>query len=274
MPLPPHIARAGRHILFWLAVVLFYTLYFGSREDEYGQALLFVGIMLPITIATAYFIMYWLIPRYAMRRRYGLFGLYLLYTLMLSVYAELMLLVGLYIQVSGYQALFVNPSVTDQMEVMAGMYMVVLVAVSVKMWLDLGRARQDRDQIEEEKKSTEERLRIAEMRLAGDTWEVRADRKTHRVNSRDVRYVESIRDYVKIHRQDGILVSKMKLSDAEQALTHAGFVRVHRSYLVNLDLVSSWSSDSVVVGEDVIPIGRSYRSRVMPMLDRGTGPRQ
>jgi two-component system, LytTR family, response regulator len=258
--------RIITHVIFWIGVLAFYTLYFGAREDEYGQAFLFVTVMLPITISTTYFIMYWLIPRYAMTRRFGWFSLYLCYTLLLSAYAELMLLVVLYITVADYQAMFVGPSVTDQLEVLSGMYVVVLVAVSMQLWKRLASSSSQNKKLLDERKETEMRLRVAESRLQHDTWQVRADRQTHRVPISEIVYVESVRDYVKIHRESVTLISKMKMLDAESDLADAGFLRVHRSFLVNPRHISSWSTESIVIGKDVIPIGRSYRSDIVRML--------
>jgi len=265
----PKSRRIFTHFLFWTGVLSFYTLYFGSREDEYGQSFLFVALMLPITLATTYFLNYWLIPRYVMTRRYGWFALYLTYTILVSVYLELVLLVVLYITVSGYQEIFVGASVADQLEVMAGMYLVVLVAVSAQMWKRLSSSEELNVKLEEERIQTESRLRVAEMRLQNDTWQVRADRKTHRIAISDVIFVESIRDYVKIHRSEGVMVSKMKLSDAEKELSDAGFIRIHRSFLVNPAHIASWTSESVVLGEEILPIGRSYRKLALDALSVG-----
>jgi two-component system LytT family response regulator len=106
------------------------------------------------------------------------------------------------------------------------------------------------------------------MRLQNDTWQVRADRQTHRIAISDIVFVESIRDYVKIHRSNGVMVAKMKLSDAEKELSDAGFIRVHRSFLVNQAHIASWSSESVALGDEVIPIGRSYRRKVLDLLTK------
>lgn len=261
--------RAITHFLFWTGVLAFYTFYFGAREDAYGQSFLFVSLMLPITLATTYFLIYWLIPRYAMTRRFGWFTLYLVYTILASVYLELVILVLLYITVSGYQEIFVGASVSDQLEVMAAMYLVVLVAVSSQLWRRLSASEERNVRLEEEQSETVSRLRIAEMRLKNDTWYVRADRQTHRIATSDITFVESIRDYVKIHRQQGVLVSKMKLTDAENELSDAGFIRVHRSFLINPAHIVSWSSETIVLGADIVPIGRSYRSHVLESLSVG-----
>ncbi|WP_020569956.1 LytR/AlgR family response regulator transcription factor [Neolewinella persica] len=49
------------------------------------------------------------------------------------------------------------------------------------------------------------------------------------------------------------------------------FIRVHRSYFVNLTYVREWTSSKVMIGEEVIPIGRTYKDQVVPILKQVTG---
>ena len=158
-------ARPIEHILFWFAVLFFYTLYFGSRQDGYGQNFIFIGLLLPITAATTYVLLYWLIPRYLLQRRYALFCLYLVYTLIFSVYLELLLVLLLYINVSDYQAMFVKPGLVDIMDVLISMYLVIFLASAInllKRWFSIqtSNAALEKSQIE-----TELKLKSAELQL-------------------------------------------------------------------------------------------------------------
>ena len=126
--------RVAGHVLYWAAALAFFTLYFGRPEGgSYGQSLLFVSALLPITIATTYFLLYGLIPRYLLKRRYGLFALYFCYTLLLSLYLEVGLVVVLYMTVAEYQALVVKPGLADQLDVIVGMYLVVFLAAALHL---------------------------------------------------------------------------------------------------------------------------------------------
>lgn len=179
MPARPHTSapRGGRgplrlaaHVLFWLAALAFYTLYFGGRQNDYAQNLLFVSVLLPITIATTYFLLYWLIPRYLLTRRYGYFALYFCYTLLFSFYLELALVVTLFITVAEYQALVVQPSLTGQLDVIAGMYLVVALAVALHLlrrWyvMQTRHARLERTRLETELKLKEAELELLKSQL-------------------------------------------------------------------------------------------------------------
>ena len=153
------------HVVFWLGVLVFYTFYFGQRQDSYGQSLFFVGLLMPITIATTYFLLYWLIPRYLLEQRYILFGVYFIYTLIMSLYLELVLVLGLYINVAEYQAMFVRPGLVDLLSVIVGMYLVVFLAAALhllKRWYSM---QQENARLERIRMETELKLKDAELQL-------------------------------------------------------------------------------------------------------------
>lgn len=76
------------HAIFWLLVLFFYTMFFGHQSGNYLNTFLFVSALLIITIATSYFFIYFLIPRYFEKHRYGLFILFSIYTVLASLYLE------------------------------------------------------------------------------------------------------------------------------------------------------------------------------------------
>lgn len=158
-------ARPIGHFAFWLAVLLFYTLYFGARQDSYGQSFVFVGLLMPITIATTYFVLYWLIPQYLLTQRYFYFILYLIYTLVFSLYLELLSVLLLYINVSGYQAMFVKPGIVDLLDVLVGMYLVVFLATSIHLLKRWFSAQAANATLETAKMETELKLKEAELQI-------------------------------------------------------------------------------------------------------------
>lgn len=98
-------------------------------------------------------------------------------------------------------------------------------------------------------------------------WTVRADRRSVRVRIRDIRYVESIRDYVKIVLPGDPILTKKSLTDAADELAPHGFVRIHRSFLINRTHVTAFSSDEVVVDGKALPVGRTFRQEAIERLE-------
>ena len=97
---------------------------------------------------------------------------------------------------------------------------------------------------------------------------VKGDRKHHQVAVEDIRYVEGCGNYCVLRTTDGNIITHRGLSDFEQTLTSPQFLRVHKSYLVAVDKISSIANQSLHIGEDEIPIGQTYKLQVMSLLKR------
>ncbi len=256
--------RLVEHVLFWAAVLVFYTLYFGSRQDEYGQSLFFVALLLPITMATTYAVVYWLVPRYLLSGKVGRFILYLCYSLLLSLYLELSLLVGLYMTVADYQALFVEPTLVDLMDVLIGMYVVVFGALSLHTLRRWQQSQRDQEALVAINASIQQELERADE--ADQTIGLRVDRRTIHVRLGDIHYIESQGDYVLVCLDSDRHMTKQTLSALENELANRGFLRVHRSFLVRMAAVTAHTTSELEVGGRSIPVGRSYKESVLRAL--------
>lgn len=82
----------------------------------------------------------------------------------------------------------------------------------------------------------------------------------------DIIYIESLKDYVKIHTQQGTLVTKFQIGQLESFIDDKRFVRVHRSYLVAKNKITAVTALDVEVAGRLIPIGRSFLSMVRAQL--------
>jgi DNA-binding LytR/AlgR family response regulator len=97
--------------------------------------------------------------------------------------------------------------------------------------------------------------------------DVRSDRKMIRIVLRDILYVEGLKDYVKIHTPDKIIITYLTLGQVEAQLPATLFIRVHRSYLISLDHITAWSQSQVEIGRHSIPIGSSYAKDVLKRFE-------
>lgn len=122
------------HMVFWLGALVFYTFFFGYHDVDYKITFSFVIILLPITMATTYFLNYELIPGYLFKRRYFKFLLYFIYTLIISFYLEMLTILGIFVLVAEYQLDELHPSNTDAMYLIAGMYLVVFLGAAIKLF--------------------------------------------------------------------------------------------------------------------------------------------
>ena len=93
---------------------------------------------------------------------------------------------------------------------------------------------------------------------------VHADRKTHLVKLANILYLESAGEYVRLHLVDGTkLVTLFRLKNMESSLQSSQFMRVHRSYIVNLSHITGYTKGRIFLSnEDYIPIGENYKEQL------------
>ena len=96
----------------------------------------------------------------------------------------------------------------------------------------------------------------------------RIDRKMVKVVLRDILYVEGLKDYVKIHTVAGgpPLVVKQTVAAMEEKLSESNFLRIHRSFIVALDKIRTYSARHIEVANQELPIGRLFHQRVEEVL--------
>jgi two-component system, LytTR family, response regulator LytT len=94
--------------------------------------------------------------------------------------------------------------------------------------------------------------------------------KIKRINFKDILYIEGLKEYVKvytIHSAKPIL-SLSSLKILEMKLPSDKFMRVHRSFIVNLQKIDTVERSRIVFGKAYIPVGDQYKSRFQEFLDR------
>jgi len=91
----------------------------------------------------------------------------------------------------------------------------------------------------------------------------RVDRKMVKVIFDEIFYVESMKDYIKVVTTKGTLVTKQSISSVEAMLPDTQFIRTHRSFIVSLNKIKSYTSELIDLGETEIPIGKLYRNSVL-----------
>ena len=97
---------------------------------------------------------------------------------------------------------------------------------------------------------------------------IKSGYKNIKINPDDILYLESMKDYVKIHTPAGPIMTKSRMSDMEEGLSGKGFLRIHRSFIVNLKNITAFSATDIEIGKTEIPIGESYKEFVFNALGK------
>lgn len=95
---------------------------------------------------------------------------------------------------------------------------------------------------------------------------VRSDRKMVKINFDDIFYIESLGDYVKVFLEKTIIVTRETMNNIEIKLPQNNFVRIHRSYMVSLSKISSYTNEFIEVHKKALPISRGYKESTLQKL--------
>lgn len=92
-----------------------------------------------------------------------------------------------------------------------------------------------------------------------------------KVQFSDILYIESMREYICIHTGKEKVITKLGISEIEKNL-QSGFVRIHRSFIVNISRVTAYTAEEVFIDKIALPIGPNYKHFVDASLGRTSEP--
>ncbi|MCH2045686.1 MAG: LytTR family DNA-binding domain-containing protein [Saprospiraceae bacterium] len=92
---------------------------------------------------------------------------------------------------------------------------------------------------------------------------VKADHRIYKIMFADILYIEGMREYVSFQMADKRIIALESLKKLENILPNKQFMRVHKSYIINSDYVESLYGNLIELKGKQIPIGKSYREKVV-----------
>jgi DNA-binding LytR/AlgR family response regulator len=95
---------------------------------------------------------------------------------------------------------------------------------------------------------------------------LKSEKKMVKVYLSDILIIESLKDYVRVKTKKQDVISYQKISYLEEKLPDDQFLRIHRSYIVPVDKISSFTMTTIDIGSETLPIGRLYKDAVLNKL--------
>lgn len=95
---------------------------------------------------------------------------------------------------------------------------------------------------------------------------LKSDKKNYKIKFDDILFVESLDNYIKVNTKDIAIVCYERLSGIEEELPNNNFIRIHRSYIINLSKIDVFTSAYVEIGDRKFTIGRNYKDEVLKRL--------
>lgn len=99
---------------------------------------------------------------------------------------------------------------------------------------------------------------------------LKSEYKIRRINFNDIVYIEGLKDYIKVHlhNQDKPILSLSSMKSIESKLPESKFMRVHRSYIVNLERIETIDRSRIVFGKVYIPVSEQYKDAFQNFLNQ------
>ena len=104
-------------------------------------------------------------------------------------------------------------------------------------------------------------------RKTSNTIQIYSDKRNHRVPVSSILYIEGLKDYAVVHTDQGRLITRQTMKNFEDILPDGDFIRIHRSYIVPIQRLDSWTHYSVNIKDKEIPVGRTYRKSIQDLLE-------
>lgn len=95
---------------------------------------------------------------------------------------------------------------------------------------------------------------------------LKSDKKVYQVSYQDIIYLESLGSYVKFHLPNQVIITLERLSNYEQSLPVNLFVRIHKSYIVNIKKIQVIEGNTVKINALELPVGNVYKSNLKKII--------
>lgn len=97
---------------------------------------------------------------------------------------------------------------------------------------------------------------------------VRSKRKMIKIGFSDIIYIESYSDYLKIHLEGKTIVTRETITSIEAKLPKSKFLRIHRSYIIAIRALDSFTNEHINIQNKALPISRTYKKEVLSFLEK------
>lgn len=102
---------------------------------------------------------------------------------------------------------------------------------------------------------------------SGEDIFIKKDSKLLKISTRDIQWVEALADYVILYTPAGRHTVHATMKAIENKLNSREFVRIHRSYIIRIDMIKSIEDQHLVIGDKILPIGASYKEHLYRQLN-------
>jgi len=251
--------KVKNHIIYWVAFVSFFTLVWGTYDNDYFRNFMIQILSLPARMILVFVTLYFLFPNYFLRRKFGRFIVSsILLLVVVSIFVQRVIFFYIIqphylknFKISNFFAL------TEIMNTILDVNMALIIPLGYTLFKSWHRANQRT--LELEKRHMEQPTDYKYIYL-------KIEKSLQKVYIDDIIFIESLKNYIKVKTIEREIIVYKSISDVKELLPKRKFLRVHRSYIVALDFIDSFSPSKLTLKGISIPVGRKYKEEVKNVL--------
>ncbi|AMC10098.1 hypothetical protein Lupro_02020 [Lutibacter profundi] len=214
---------------------------------------------LPSRLILVYVTLYFLFPNFLLQKEYGKFLLFYLF-LLIIVTLFIQRVLYFYIIQPTYLQDFKSGNffaITEVMNTLLDINIAAIIPfgyVFFKNW-----KKTNQRTIELENKQLEY--------LSGDKFiYLKVEKSLQKIFIKDIVFIESLKNYIRVKTTEREIITHKSITSIQESLPKEKFLRVHRSYIINLDFIDSFSPSKLNLKGITIPIGRKHKDEVKNTL--------
>lgn len=250
-----------RHFVYWALFVLFFSVVWGTYDSDYFRNFMIQIYSLPSRLILVYIALYGLFKHFFLKKQYLKFAV-----------SYLVVLIGASILVQRPIMLYyVQPTylpewdssnffvITEIMNTILDVNIAAIIPLGAAIFKIYNKTHQKTIALEQHNLDT--RLKKEE-----EFVYLKIEKTFQKVATKNIIYIESLRNYVRVKTTEKEIIAYKSISSLENTLPKTKFLRVHRSYIVGLDFIESFSPTKITLTKITIPIGRKYKETVKKEL--------
>lgn len=247
------------HLLYWLGLMVFFTLIWGSYDNDYPRNFMVQLWSLPARLLLVYGTILFLIPKLLLKEKYlsfivGFSLVFLFSGIIIQRSIMVFMVQGRYLPYKSDSFFKLTELMNTALDVNLAL-IVPVVYVFFQIW----------KKAQQKNKELTQNLKQVTQQEAQYIY-LKEGNARHKVFIEDIIFIESLKNYIKVKTVNAEITSYKSISAIQEQLPETKFLRVHRSFIISIDHISSFSPTKIQLGAIVIPVGRKYKDAVKGRL--------
>jgi hypothetical protein len=243
------------HLIYWIVLVLFFTIVWGTYDHDYTRNLMVQLWSLPARLLLVYGTLYYLFPKFFLTEQYWKFIMAFI-GLLLFASAGIQRAVMLFIVQERYLPYQSEDyfRITELMNTALDVNLALILPFAYVLYTKWKQSQQKSEALEKKNQELQDHQ--------NDFVNLKKGKSFLKVFTKDILFIESLKNYIRVKTIDQEIVCYHSISQMEKTLSEKQFLRVHRSFIISLDHITSFSPTQIDVKGIIIPVGRKYKEVV------------